>query len=49
MMNPVTEPVDETADALWADDELSDEALDRAGGREGKALSGAATFSEPCR
>ncbi len=33
MTNPVIEPVCETADELWADDELSDEALDRAPGR----------------
>ena len=39
MTNPVIEPVCETADELWADDELSDEALDRAAGQGGKLSS----------
>ena len=37
MTNPVSEPVHETADDLFTDDELSDEALDRAAGQGVKA------------
>ena len=33
------EPKHEDTDALWADDELSDEVLDRAAGQGGKARS----------
>ena len=39
MTDPAIEPVDETSDELWADDELSDEALDRRAAPRGKACT----------
>ena len=38
MTDPVSELVHETTDELWADDELSDEALDRAAVQGGEGL-----------